>query len=256
MDTGIDVDHQDLGGDGNQAAPHSIPERTDRWRAPTSSATTYNADPESPELSAPVPHPDAVAGRLQRARHPRLRHHRRQRPSSRALLPGVTFGAYRVFGCEGSTTDDVMIAAMERRLGRRAWTSLNMSIGDAFNSWPRLPDRRGLRRARRRRASSSSPRSATAAPDGLYSAGAPGVGDKVIGVASFDNTHMPSCITFTVSPDGHAIRIGVAAGLGAPAAPTSGTFARWSRHRHGWPRAADACDDALAGRKPRPARWR
>ena len=36
--------------------------------------------------------------------------------------------------------------------------------------------------------------------DGLYSAGAPGVGDEVIGVASFDNTHIQQ-IAFKVSRD-------------------------------------------------------
>jgi len=54
------------------------------------------------------------------------------------VAPGVTFGAYRVFGCEGSTTDDVMIAAMERIL-RDRMDVLNMSIGDAFNNWPGAP---------------------------------------------------------------------------------------------------------------------
>ena len=36
--------------------------------------------------------------------------------------------------------------------------------------------------------------------DGVYSAGAPGVGNKVIGVASYDNTHI-KLKTLTVSPD-------------------------------------------------------
>ena len=50
----------------------------------------------------------------------------------------MTFGAYRVFGCDGSTTDDVMIAAMERALAD-GMDVLNMSIGDAFNNWPASP---------------------------------------------------------------------------------------------------------------------
>ena len=32
------------------------------------------------------------------------------------VAPEVTFGAYRVFGCDGSTNDDIMLAAMERAL--------------------------------------------------------------------------------------------------------------------------------------------
>ena len=50
----------------------------------------------------------------------------------------MTFGAYRVFGCDGSTTDDVMIAAMERVFAD-GMDVLNMSIGDAFNNWPGTP---------------------------------------------------------------------------------------------------------------------
>ena len=37
----------------------------------------------------------------------------------RGVAPGVDFGAYRVFGCNGSTTADIMLAAMER--GARRW---------------------------------------------------------------------------------------------------------------------------------------
>ena len=45
MDTGIDVDHQDLGGDGNQAAPHPFPNA--RVLAGTDLVgDDYNADPE------------------------------------------------------------------------------------------------------------------------------------------------------------------------------------------------------------------
>jgi minor extracellular serine protease Vpr len=56
----------------------------------------------------------------------------------KGVAPGVTFGAYRVFGCEGSTTDDIMLAAMERVLADDM-DVLNMSIGDAFQTWPEAP---------------------------------------------------------------------------------------------------------------------
>jgi hypothetical protein len=56
---------------------------------------------------------------------------------------------------------------------------------------------------------------------GLYSASAPGLGKNVIGVASFDNTHvlLPA---FTITPDG--TKIGYTNATGAPAAPSSGSF--------------------------------
>ena len=58
----------------------------------------------------------------------------------------MTFGAYSVFGCAGSTTVDVMIAAMERTLAD-GMDVLNMSIGDAFNTWPESPTASERRRS-------------------------------------------------------------------------------------------------------------
>jgi subtilisin family serine protease len=57
--------------------------------------------------------------------------------------------------------------------------------------------------------------------NGVYSAGAPGVGTKVIGVASFDNSHV-KLPTFTVTPAG--LTAGYTNSTGAPAAPTSGSL--------------------------------
>ena len=92
-----------------------------------------------------------------------------------------------------------MIAAMEAALAD-GMDILNMSIGDAFNNWPGSPTA----------AASDALVDAgmvvvasigNSGADGIYSAGAPGVGDKVIGVASYDNTHIQQ-IVFKVSPDG------------------------------------------------------
>ena len=57
--------------------------------------------------------------------------------------------------------------------------------------------------------------------DGIYSAGAPGVGEKVIGVASYDNSHV-QINSFTISPDNTAI--GYANAAGSPPAPSSGSL--------------------------------
>jgi hypothetical protein len=77
------------------------------------------------------------------------------------VAPDVTFGAYRVFGCEGSTTADIMIAAMEMAYAD-GMDVLNMSIGSAFQ-WPQYPTAVAASNLRRRRAWSSWPPSATAA---------------------------------------------------------------------------------------------
>ena len=103
------------------------------------------------------------------------------------VAPGVTFGAYRVFGCEGSTWADIMIAAMERALAD-GMDVLNMSIGAAFQ-WPQYPTAVAATRLVNSGVvvTASIGNSGTL---GTYAAGAPGVGQKVIGVASFENTHL------------------------------------------------------------------
>ena len=222
MDTGIDYDHKDLGGDG-------VP-RSNSGAFPTGRVITgwdfvgdsYNASFSSPAYQ-PVPQPDPfpddcnghgshVSGIVGASGNFGT-------GGARGVAPGVKFGAYRVFGCGGSTTDDVMIAAMERILDD-GMNVLNMSIGDAFNTWADAP----------------TAKAATALVDagvvvvasignsganGVYSAGAPGVGTKVIGVASYDNSHV-KLPTFDVTPAG--ITAGYTNATGAPAAPTSGTL--------------------------------
>jgi minor extracellular serine protease Vpr len=134
------------------------------------------------------------------------------------VAPGATLYAYRVFGCNGSTSSDVMIAAMQRAAADGV-DVLNMSIGSALNNFPNYP-------------------TAVAADNlvdqgvvvvasignsgdlGLFAAGAPGVGDKVIGVASVDNlkSFLPY---FLASPDN--AHMGFNAAAGAPAPPSSGS---------------------------------
>ena len=107
-----------------------------------------------------------------------------------------------MFGCAGSVTDDVMIAAMER-IKADGMDVLNMSIGDAFNNWAGMPTA----------AAADALVDAgivvvasigNSGANGIYSAGAPGVGDKVIGVASYDNSHV-QLSSFTISPDNRPV---------------------------------------------------
>jgi minor extracellular serine protease Vpr len=106
------------------------------------------------------------------------------------VAPGATLLAYRVFGCNGSTSDDVIIAALERAYSDGARV-VNMSIGDAFNTFPDSPD-----------AAVSSllvekgvvvvASAGNSGADGLFSTGAPSVGNGVISVASVQNTSFPA----------------------------------------------------------------
>ena len=127
MDTGIDYDHPDLGGcfgaGCRVAVGHDFV------------GDAYNNDSTSPSYN-PIPVPDNdpddcnghgthVAGIVGAS------------GAVTGVAPGVTFGAYRVFGCAGSTSADIMIAAMERALAD-GMDVLNMRIGSSFQ-WPQYP---------------------------------------------------------------------------------------------------------------------
>jgi minor extracellular serine protease Vpr len=213
MDTGVDYDHPDLGG--CFGAGCRVAFGTDLV------GDAFNADPSSPAYN-PVTTPDAlpddcnghgshVAGIIGASGDPST-------GGARGVAPGVTFGAYRVFGCAGSTTADIMIAAMEAALADDM-DVLNMSIGSAFQ-WPQYPTGEAATRLVNKGVVVVASIGNSGA-DGLYSAGSPGLGSKVIGVASFDNSHV-ELATFTVSPDNTPI--GYANAAAAPPAPTSGTL--------------------------------
>jgi hypothetical protein len=136
------------------------------------------------------------------------------------VAPDVRFGAYRVFGCEGSTEADIMLAAMERALADDM-DVLNMSIGSAF-TWPQYPTAVAADRLVRKHGMVVVASIGNSGANGLYSTGAPGVGEKVIGVASFDNTRI-SLQAMQVT--GIASPIGYTPASGAPVAPASGTLA-------------------------------
>jgi subtilisin family serine protease len=176
MDTGIDYDHPDLGGCFGAGC------RVETGYDLVGDA--FNADDTSPTYN-PIPSPDDdpddceghgshVAGIIG------------ANGGVTGVAPGVTFGAYRVFGCEGSTFADIMIAAMEMALADDM-DILNMSIGASFQ-WPQYPT--------------------AAASDRLVNAG----------IASFDNTH-------TLQPyfEVAGARIGYIGMSFAAPAPTSGT---------------------------------
>ena len=193
MDTGIDYDHPDLGGCFGAGCRVFT-----GWDFV---GDDFNADDTSPTynpIATPDPIPDDcnghgthVAGIVG------------ANGAIRGVAPGVTFGAYRVFGCNGSTTSDIMIAAMERAFND-GMDVLNMSIGAAFQ-WPQYPTAVAASRLVNKGMIVVASIGNSGA-SGLYSASAPGVGKNVIGVASFDNTHvlLPA---FTVTPDGHEDRL-------------------------------------------------
>jgi minor extracellular serine protease Vpr len=209
IDTGIDYHHPDLGGGFGPG-----------YRVYTGYdfvGKFFNADPTSPSYD-PVPVPDNdpddeyghgthVSGIVG------------ANGAIKGVAPDVKFGAYKVFGQEGSTTSDIMLAAMERA-HNDGMQVVNMSIGSAYQ-WPDYPTARAADRLVGLGVVVVCS-IGNNGDNGLYSAGAPGVGKKVIGVASFDNTH-EALPYFTISPD--AAKVGYNSATGAPAAPTSGSVA-------------------------------
>jgi minor extracellular serine protease Vpr len=212
MDTGIDIDHPDFGGSGsNGTTPFPTPRITHGYDFV---GDAFNADPASPAYN-PNPVPDAVpddcgghgshvAGIVG------------ANGTLKGVAPGVTFGAYRVFGCAGSTTADVMIAAMERALADGMHV-LNMSIGSAFQ-WPQYPTAQAADRLVNKGVVVVTSAGNSGA-SGLYSMSAPGAARNVIATASFDNIAV-TLNTFTVSPDNLAI--GYSTMTGSVAAPKTG----------------------------------
>ena len=136
----------------------------------------------------------------------------------RGVAPGVTFGAYRVFGCTGSTTSDIILAALERALAD-GMQVINQSLG-ASRQWPQYPTAQASSRLAKKGvvmvASIGNSGPGGSAPDALWAAGAPGVGESVIGVASFDNAQL----SFQVSGTPY----GYNNAAGSPRAPTTGSL--------------------------------
>jgi minor extracellular serine protease Vpr len=148
--------------------------------------------------------------------------------------PGVDLLSYRVFGCEGSSSTEVILAAMERAMEDGA-DVVNMSLGASFVTWQDYPTAQmsDLMTDRGITMVISAGNEGTA---GTFSSGAPGVSSEAITVASVDNTHAQSPFATAA---GAEIAYGAAAG--APPAPTEGELALVPAGAAGTP-AAQACD--------------
>ncbi|MGE3704040.1 MAG: S8 family serine peptidase [Vicinamibacterales bacterium] len=207
LDSGIDYHHPDLGGCFGQGCRVET-----GWDFV---GDAFNPDRQSPRYD-PVMRPDAdpddcdghgthVTGIIG------------ANGTVRGVAPAVTFLAYRVFGCDGPTTTDVILAAMERAYLDGAEV-LNLSLGAPYQ-WPGYPTAASASRLVRKGLVVVASGGNVAA-GGLYAADAPGVGEGVISVASFDNTHA-TVASFRVSPDGR--QIGYIKALGSPAVPNHGS---------------------------------
>ena len=211
IDTGIDYHHPDLGG-GFGAGYHvayGFDFVGDRYDA-ASAGGRYQ-----------IPHPDAdpddcnghgthVAGIIGATGDSAA-------GGVLGVAPGVTLGAYRVFGCDGSTSADIMIAAMERAYSD-GMQVVNMSIGAAFQNWPQYPTAVAAD-ALAARGVVVVAAIGNSGASGVYSAGAPGVGRNVIAVAAYDNTF----IEMPYFETNDTTKFGYLPASGGAAIPTSGS---------------------------------
>lgn len=130
----------------------------------------------------------------------------------KGVAPDVSFGAYRVFGCEGGTSEDIMIAAMERAY-LDGMQVVNLSIGSAFENWEATPDAKVASRMVKKGMIVVASAGNSGA-SGQYSMGGVTMGDNVISVASVSNTDI-EVNYFVINPDGS--KVGYYPATGAPA---------------------------------------
>lgn len=211
IDSGIDIDHPDFGGSGvNGTTPFPTARIIAGWDFV---GDDYDANPGNPTYNpvpVPGPNPDDCGGHGTHVAGIVAAN-----GAIKGVAPEASLGAYRVFGCTGSSTADVIIAAMERALAD-GMDVVNQSLGAAFQ-WPQYPTAQASDRLVNKGVVmvASIGNNGTS---GLYAAGAPGVGSKVIGVASFDNTHV---FLPYVTVNGRDIGYNLMSF--SPPAPTSGT---------------------------------
>lgn len=117
----------------------------------------------------------------------------------KGVAPEVSFGIYRVFGCEGSVNDDVVLAAMEQAY-KDGMQVVNMSLGSDYDGWSESVESRAASRMVKAGIVMSIA-AGNAGATGQYSVGSPAGGDNVIAVASVDNVKLDlKTFTATSSP--------------------------------------------------------
>jgi minor extracellular serine protease Vpr len=236
IDSGIDIDHPAFGGNGVPGG-NSFPTArvTKGWDLV---GDNYNSiGTAAQQIPQPDPNPDDCGGHgthvagIVGANGAGLK----------GVAPEVTFGAYRVFGCSGSSSSDVIVEALERAYAD-GMQVINQSLG-AARQWPQYPTAQATSRLTNKGvvmvASIGNNGPGGSSPDALFAAGAPGVGDKVIGVASFDNAQR----AFTVAGTPY----GFNAATGAPLPPSSGSLPMSKTGVPAGLASTDACSPLPAG---------
>ena len=220
IDTGVDIDHRAFGGNGVSDPNHVFPTKKvvagwdfvgDAFNGSfTSDKYNPNPTPDAvPDDCASAGHGTHVAG-IAAGNDPST--------GFKGAAPDALLGAYRVFGCEGSTSTDIMLAAMERA-AKDGMDVVNMSIGVPYMTWPTYPTARGADSLSEAGVVVTASQG-NAGNSGLFSASAPAVAEKAIAVGSVDNAGV-LLGSFNLA-DGTSV--GYLPVKGASDAPTEGSY--------------------------------
>lgn len=213
IDSGIDIDHPDLGGTGTPgttAFPNT--KVAGGWDFV---GDAYDAK-KNPVL-APDPIPDDCGGHGTHVSGIIAGQGDPATDGVRGVAPDATLYGYRVFGCTGSTDSENVIAALERA-GDDGMDVVNLSLGSPYDSWPEYPTAVAVD-ALADRGTIVVTSAGNEGDTGGMATGAPGVAKKAISTASIDNTDIAAW-AFTIA--GRPVQF--ASATGAPDVPTSGTM--------------------------------
>lgn len=153
------------------------------------------------------------------------------------VAPEVDLMSYRVFGCDGSSSTDVILAAMEQAMEDEV-DVVNMSLGASFMTWQDYPTAQ-MSDTMSDNGITMVISAGNSGRSGTFSSGAPGVSSSAITVASVDSTHMRSPYATAAGRE-----IGYTSATGAPEAPTSGELTLISAGAPGTA-AAQGCDPSV-----------
>ena len=215
IDSGIDIDHPDLGGTGKPGTT-AFPTTRVKWGTDLV-GDAYDANGTTPDQTTPRPDPvpddcgghgTHVAGIVGAAGNPAS-------GGVRGVAPQAELGAYRIFGCHGSTTTEIILAAMDRALPD-GMDVVNMSLSLKYMSWPTYPTAAAVDALTE---AGVAVICSAGNEGGAFTVGSPGSAAGAITVGSVNNKAIKWPM-FTITPDGR--QIAMAVGRHAAPAPTTG----------------------------------
>ncbi|ORX51670.1 subtilisin-like protein [Hesseltinella vesiculosa] len=118
------------------------------------------------------------------------------------VAPGVSIGVWRIFGCEGDTDDDIILAAAEMAADA-GMDIINLSLGGGVSAWSEDALAVALSNLSKKGISIVVAQG-NEGRDGIARTPSPAVGDQVIAVGSVDNTIKLSHIVHLFQ-EGHEI---------------------------------------------------